>query len=170
MPVAADPQLFQPVKESVRRILSAVTGQHHAAHIQPHVPENINQAEDVLIIGDTQISPHFILLNVPGVDGDDDLHIILQLLKHPDLAVRFKARQYPGGMIVVKQLPAEFQIQLPAELVDPLFDLFRLRSEIFLIVKPNGSHDERPLSFVFKHINKSIAQAVGFGKMPGKKR
>ena len=170
VPVAADPQLFQPVKESVRRILSAVTGQHHAAHIQPHVPENINQAEDVLIIGDTQIPPHFILLNVPGVDGDDDLHIILQLLKHPDLAVRFKARQYPGGMIVVKQLPAEFQIQLPAELVDPLFDLFRLRSEIFLIVKPNGSHDERPLSFVFKHINKSIAQAVGFGKMPGKKR
>ena len=35
--------------------------------------------------------------------GDDDLHIILQLLKHPDLAVRFKARQYPGGMIVVKR-------------------------------------------------------------------
>ena len=162
VPVAADAQLFQPVKESVRRILSAVTGQHHAAHIQPHVPENINQAEDILIIGDAQIPPHFILLNVPGVDGDDDLHIILQLLKHPDLAVRFKARQYPGGMIVVKQLPAE--------LVDPLFDLFRLRSEIFLIVKPNGSHDERPLSFVFKHINESIAQAVGFGKMPGKKR
>ena len=77
VPVAADPQLFQPVKESVRRILSAVTGQHHAAHIQPHVPENINQAEDVLIIGDTQIPPHFILLNVPGVDGDDAADVVL---------------------------------------------------------------------------------------------
>ena len=47
VPVAADPQLFQPVKESVRRILSAVTGQHHAAHIQPHVPKRLIRREDV---------------------------------------------------------------------------------------------------------------------------
>jgi len=31
------------------------------------------------------------------------------------LAVRLKARQYPAGVVVVKQLAAEFQVQLAAE-------------------------------------------------------
>ena len=144
VPVAADSQMFQPVEEGVRRSLPAVAGQHHAAYIQSHVPEDVNEPEDILVVGDAQIPPDFVFFNVPGIDGNDDFHVVLQLLKHPDLAVRRKARQHPGSVIIVKQLAAEFQIQLAAELMDPLFDLFGLGGEIFLIVKADGSHGERP--------------------------
>ena len=164
VPVAADAQLFQPVQKGVCRVLSAVTGQHHAAHIQPHVPENINEAEHILVIGDAQIPPHFILLNVTGVDGDDDLHIVLQLLKHPNLAVRLKARQYPGGVVIVKQLAAEFQIQLTAELMNALFDLLGLCGEILLIIEANGSHADRPFISYLKTYVYNIAQESGQGK------
>ena len=51
-------------------------------------------------------------------------------------------------MEVVKELAAEFQIQLAAELGDPLFDMGGLCSEIFLIVKANGCHMRTtPFSF-----------------------
>ena len=44
-------------------------------------------------------------------------------------------------MEVIKQLAAELQIQLAAKLSDAVFDLLRLRGEVFLIVKSNGFHD-----------------------------
>ena len=138
VPVAADAQIFQPVKKRVRRGLPAVPGQHHAAYIQPHIPENVNEPENVLIIGDPQIAPHFVLLDIPGIDGNDDLHIILELLEHSDLAVRRKTRQHPRGVVIIEQLAAEFQIQLAAALVDPLFNLLRLGGEVFLIVEADG--------------------------------
>jgi hypothetical protein len=50
-----------------------------------------------------------------SIDGDDDLGLILKLEKHFDLAVRLEARKHPGGMVVVEQLAAEFQIQLSSE-------------------------------------------------------
>ncbi len=169
VPVAADAQVFQPVEEGVCRGLSAVAGQHHAAHIQAHVPENVDEPENVLIIGDAQVPPHFILLNIAGVDGDDDLHVVLQLLKHPDLAVRRKARQHPGGMVIVKQLAAEFQIQLAAELVNPLLDLLRLCGEVFLIVEPDGSHDDRPFTY-FRHTVKVYHTPLGMERCCWDKR
>ena len=49
-------------------------------------------------------------------------HVIPQLLEHTDFAVRLEARQDPGGVEIIEELPAEFQIQLPAELADPLPD------------------------------------------------
>ena len=165
VPVAADAQIFQPVKERVRRGLPAVPGQHHAAYIQPHIPENVNEPENVLIIGDPQIAPHFVLLDIPGIDGNDDLHIILELLEHSDLAVRRKARQHPRGVVIIEQLAAEFQIQLAAELVDPLFDLLRLGGEVFLIVEADGSHDDRSFISRFRNTGESIPQSGGIGKM-----
>ena len=126
--------------EGVRGGLSGVPGQHHAAHIQPQAPEHINESQHVLVVGDAQVAPDLVLLDVPGVDGDDDLHVLLQLQQHPHLAVRLEARQHPGGVIVVKQLAAELQIQLAAELADALPDLLRLHGEIFLIVKSNTAH------------------------------
>jgi hypothetical protein len=59
-----------------------------------------------------------------------------------------EARQHPGGVIVVEELAAEFQVQLAAELRDAFSDLLRLRGEIFLIVKSDGSHISCPLCFL----------------------
>jgi hypothetical protein len=41
-------------------------------------------------------------------------------LEHSNFAVRLKAGQNPGGMEIVKQLAAELQVQLAAEMANPL--------------------------------------------------
>ena len=38
-------------------------------------------------------------------------------------------------MIIIKQLSAEFQIQLSAELADSIADVFRLQLDVFLRIK-----------------------------------
>ena len=163
MPVAADTQRGEALQKRIGGGLPVVPGQHHAAHEQAQAPEDVDQAEDVVVIGDAQVAPDLVLLNVRRVDGNDDLHILLKLLEHPDLAVRLEARQDPGGMVVVEQLAAEFQVQLAAELGNPLFDLFGLGGEVFLIVKANGCHMYLPL-FAGLSNTCSISYPPGFGK------
>ena len=151
MTVAANAQSCQPFQEGIGRRLAVVTVHNHAAHIQLHTPENVDQTKNIVIVGDAQITAHLVLLDISGVNGNDDLNILFQLLQHPDLAVRLKARQNAGCMEIVKQLSAKFQIQLSAELVNALLDLLRLRGEVFLIVKSNGSHDLRlPLWWFYR--------------------
>ena len=82
--------------------------------------------EHVHIVGNAQVSPDLVLLNVGGADSDDHLSLILELGEHSDLAVGGKAGEHPGGVIVVKKLAAELQIELAAELADPLLDMERL--------------------------------------------
>ena len=67
-----------------------------------------------------------VFLNVCRIDGNDDLSLVCQLQKHVQLAVRRKAWQDTGSVIIVEQLSAELQVQLVSELADPLADVFRL--------------------------------------------
>ena len=145
MPVAPDAQGIETLQKCVRRALVGIPGQHHAAHVQIHTPEDVDQPQHVLVIRDAQIAPDLVFLNVRGIDGNDDFHILLELLEHPDLAVRRKARQHPGCVKIIKELAAEFQIQLAAELGDAPLDLFGLGGEVLLIVKSNGCHIATPL-------------------------
>mgnify|MGYP000683052023 FL=1 len=81
--------------------------------------------------------------------GDDHLHRVPQLLEHTDLAVRLEPGQHPGCVVVVKELAAELQIELVAELADPLPDVGRLELQILLIVKAELVHLSHPLlSFI----------------------
>ena len=82
-------------------------GNHNAAHVELHSPKHVDEPEDVLLIGDAQIPPDLVFLNVAGADRHDNLHILPQLLEHADFAVRLEAGQDPGGVVVVKELAAE---------------------------------------------------------------
>ena len=137
-------QSAQPLEESVCRRLAFVLRDHHAAHIQVHTPEDIDEPQHILLIGDTQIPTDLVLLDIAGADGHYDLHVVLELLEHTDLAVRLKAGQHPGCVVVVKELAAEFQVQLAAELLDPFPDMGRLRLQIFLVIKSDFSHTSSP--------------------------
>ncbi|MPM53556.1 hypothetical protein SDC9_100324 [bioreactor metagenome] len=110
---------LQPAAEGLGGHLPLPAGDDHAANVKPEGMEAVDQAEHVFIVRDAQIPPNFILLDVSRRDGDDDFHVGCQLLEHPHLTVRRKARQHPGGMIVVKQLAAKFQIQLSSKIADP---------------------------------------------------
>ena len=129
------PQAVQPLAEGVRRPLSGILGDNHAAHIQPLLPEGVDETEHVLVIGDAQVPPDLILLDGGGVDGNNHFHRLPQLQQHTDFAVRGEAGQHPRRMMVIKQLSAELQIQLAAKLGDPLPNMGRLSLQIPLVVK-----------------------------------
>ena len=143
--VDLDAQLLQAGLEGVGGGLAGVLGDHDAAHIQAAGAENVDQAQYVHVIGDAQIAAHLVFLDVGGVDDDDDLRVVLELLQHPDLAVGGEAGQHPGGVIVVKQLSAKLQIQLAAELRNAVLNVLRLHLQIFVVVKSAFHHGEAPL-------------------------
>jgi hypothetical protein len=51
--------------------------------------------------------------------------------------------------MVVKQLPAEFKVQLPAETGNPFPDVFRLKLKIFIVVETDRGHLQSPLIEAF---------------------
>ena len=113
---------------SVGRGLAGVLRDDDAADVEADAAERVDQAQHVHIIGDAQIAAALVLLDVARVDGDDDLRLLLQLEQHFHLSIRLKARQDARGVIVVKELAAELEIELAAEAVDPLENLFRIEA------------------------------------------
>ena len=166
------PQVLQAALEGVRRGLGGVLGDGHAAHKQTLAPEGIDEPQHVLIVGDAQVAPDLVLLDVGGVDGHHDLHAVLQLLQHAQLAVRLKAGEHPGGVVVIKELAAELQVQLAAELGNTLPDVGGLGVQITLIVKsdpvwhmilrPCSRHGPSPS--LFAYTPQILTQFDGLGK------
>ena len=74
--------------------------------------------------------------------------MVFELLQHFELAVGFKTRKNAGSMVVIKKFSAEFQVKLVAEHVNPLFDVFGLHFQIFLIIK-SIFHEKPLLIFIF---------------------
>ena len=118
-------------------------GDHHAGRGEAHGAEDVQQAQNVLVVGDAQIAAHLALLDIVGVDGDDDLNVLGHLLQHADLAVGLESRQHARGMVVIEQLAAELQIQLAAELADPLADMLSLQSQVFIVIETDA-HGRNP--------------------------
>ncbi len=155
-PVDPKPHALQPGLEQVRAGLAGVLGDGDGADVEPEVPEDVDQADDVHVVGDAQVAAHLVLLDVVGIDGDDDLRLVLQLQQHADLVVGLKARQHAGGVVVVEQLAAELQIQLAAEKVDAFADAGRLKLNVFPTVKSNPVHNHPPRASEANTIQKSL--------------
>ena len=143
MVVHPDAHALQPGLEGLGRHIVVIPGQYHAGHVESEVSENVDQPDHVQVIGNAQVPTDLVLFNVPGVNGNDHLHLVLHLQQHPQLAVRLEAGKHPGGMIVVIQLAAKFQIQLAAKLGDPLPDVAGLHLQVFIVVKRLVNHDSR---------------------------
>ena len=142
----ADAQIVEALFKGLHLRGGGVLGHTHAAHIQAHPLEGVDQAQHIQIVGDAVIAADLAAHNVLSADDDDDLRLILQLQQHLQLAVRLEARQHAGGMIVVEQLAAELQIQLVVKLLDALADMLGLHRKIFVVVKSNFH-----CSFPFPH-------------------
>ena len=70
--------------------------------------------------GDAVVAAHLAADDVLGADDDDDLGLLLELQQHLQLGVRLKAGQHAGGVVIIEQLAAEFQIQFIVKLLDAL--------------------------------------------------
>ena len=117
------PHALQSCLEGLGRHVVVIPGQYHTGDIEPEVPEDIDEPDHIQIVSNAQVSPNLVLLNIRGVDGNDHLHLVLQLQQHPELAVRLEAGKYPGRVVVIVKFAAELQIELAAELGDPLPDV-----------------------------------------------
>ena len=142
--IGFDAECSQPGVKLVRRLLAAVMRNDYTAHIQPDVPERIDQAQGIFIIGNAEISAPLGTFNIVRRNGKHDLRIVLHFQEHLYLAVRLKPRENARCVIIVKKLPAELQIQLPAEAGDPVFDALGLQSIVFCTVEAKLAHNRLP--------------------------
>lgn len=100
--VDMDADRLQLLLEQVGRWLSGVAGDDHAADVQSLFLIDINQTDNILIVGDAKIMADLIALDIGSIDRYDHLCLIGKLKKHLQLTVRGKARKYAGCMIVIK--------------------------------------------------------------------
>ena len=133
--IGRNAQLCKPDAELIRSRLMVVFCDADGADIEADLTEGVDKTEGIHIIGDSQVAPDFALFHILCIDDDDNFRLVLQLQKHLQFGVRFKARQDAGCMIIIEKFAAEFQIEFAAELGNPLTDPFRLRSEILIIIK-----------------------------------
>ena len=129
----------------IRRRLSRVLRHRDGADIQPESAEYVDQARNIRIIGDAQITAAFVLLDIVRVDGDDDFCLILERKQHFNLVIRLKTGQYARRVIIVKQLAAKLQIELAAKLRDTLTNMLRLQLDVLLAVKTDLIHGFSPI-------------------------
>ena len=123
MEVDTDAQILQPPSEEKGAVLPGILCDGYAAHIEAVFMKRVDQAQDVGIIGDAQITAYFIFLNVLCAYDNDQLCLAFELLEHMELGIRRKARKHAGSVIIIKKLAAKFQIQLMVELLDALPDM-----------------------------------------------
>ena len=135
MHVAGDAERRQAAAERVGVGLPGIMGHHDAAHQKAHAAEDVHEPQHVFVVRDAQVAAQLALLDVVRVDDDDDLHVVHQLLEHAYLGVGFETGQHARGMVVVEQLAAELQVQLPAELVDAVADVLGLQRDVLLVVE-----------------------------------
>ncbi len=140
MPIGADAERLEPLHELVGDRLAAIVGHDDAADVQPDAAERVDQTQRVVLIGDAEITAALRTLDVVGTDRDDDLGDVLHLQQHAHLAVRLEAGEHARGVKVVKELAAEFQIQLAAEVGDPVADVLRLELNVLVVVESLFEH------------------------------
>ena len=112
------------VSDCARLFLPA--GQHHTAHIKAITAESVNQAKNVLIVGNAEVATNLVLFDVASIDGDDDFGLILELFEHADFGVRSKARQNAACMMVIKKFSTKFKIKFSTKFRDTFLNFFRL--------------------------------------------
>ena len=139
--VDLDVEGLEALFELLGGLLAAAVGDGHAAHVEADGLEGVDEAEQVVVIGDAKVAAALAALYVVGGDDDDYLGLVLHLHEHAHLAVRLKARQHARVVVVVKELAAELQIQLAAELAHALADVLGLQGQILFVVKSDLHHN-----------------------------
>ena len=130
-----DPVLFQVVLKEDRAVLILEMRYAHRSHIETAVTEFIDQTQDVGVIRDSEIPAYLVVLYIDRRDDDDHFRLIPKLHEHLQFGIRLKAGKDAGRVVIVEKLPAEFQIELSAELADTLPDVLGLHFDVLLVAE-----------------------------------
>jgi hypothetical protein len=96
----------------------------------------------------SEIRPDLLSLDIPREDAEQQIHLVFQVLKEPELDVGVVAGQHAGRVVVEEELPAELEVEAIVGLPDPLQDLRRLLLDVLFVVKPHLSRHRSPLAGV----------------------
>ena len=114
--------------------LAGIARDDDAAHQKPQRLQVVDELQRVVGVGDAEVRAHLLVFDVAGIDREDDLGLVLERLQEPQLDVGVVAGEAPGGVEVVHQLPAEFQIEL-AVFGRPAANLRRLLAQVLFVVE-----------------------------------
>ena len=95
----------------------------------------INQFQRCVVVGDAEVRAHTLVLDVIGVDADQEVCLVGQLFEEPDLDIRVEARKDARGVEIANEFAAEFQEEPPLAGVHSLENLCGLGGEILFVVK-----------------------------------
>ena len=84
--VYRDALFFEPRAEGVRKRLPAVMCQDDAPDVQAVAAVDLDQTQDVEIVGDAEVSPDLVFLNIFCIDDDQDFRLGRKLEQHLELA------------------------------------------------------------------------------------
>ena len=151
--VDLDAEVLQPLDKGIRRRLFGVMGDDDAADVNADRSKGVDQAEGIHVVGDAEVAPDLVLFNGDCRHHHNDLGIFLHAEKHFDFGVRAESGQYPGGVVIVKELSSELQIKLAAKAGNALLNLLGLQSDILIVIKADGVHkNPRNSSLVYLSI------------------
>ena len=137
-PVADRPQAqaLEPIAEPVAGLVRIVQlRDDDVLHEEAAGAEGVDEPQDLVLVRDPQVRSHLVPAQIAGVDGDDDLQLVAQLLEHRDLRVRGEPGQHARGVQVVEELPAHLQVESAADLPLPGADAVRLEGDVALAVE-----------------------------------
>ncbi len=78
------------------RGLVVEAGDDHGPDVDAPLAEVVDQLQRVGVVGDAEIRPDLLALDVAGVDAEDDVGLVLELLQQPHLDVGIVARAGRG--------------------------------------------------------------------------
>ncbi len=139
--VDADAVFFKMVLEEQGAVLAFKMRDDDGSDEEAALAEFVHEAENVGVVGDAEVAPDLVVLNVHRGDDDDDLRLVAQLGEHAQLGIRLEAGKHAGCVVIVKELAAEFEVELAAEFRNAGFDAFGLHFEIFFIAETDFHGD-----------------------------
>ncbi len=141
MGINRDAAALELAPEDLGRRLVGVPGDDHASNIQAVLGQVVDELHGIDVIGDPEVGPDFLPLDIAGENAEKDVGPVPELLEQAHLDVRIESRQNPRGVHVEENFSAELKIQLIAEPVDPFEDLgFLLGKVQFAVESYRGRH------------------------------
>ena len=98
-----------------RRRLVLEPRDHHRQYVDAPVLEIVDQLQGVGVIGDAEIGPHLFPLDVAGINAEDDVGLVGELLEKAHFHVGIISGKHPRRVIIEHELAAEFQVELVIE-------------------------------------------------------
>ena len=136
MLVCPDAAALQLGNKSVYGRLVLIPGDHHAVDRKIPAAEHIDEAHHLQVVSYSEVLAGLVRQDVPGVDADDYLRLILHPGQQFYLCVFVESGQHALGVFVLHQLAAELQIKpVAAAAVDALEDVTGLFFEILFRIK-----------------------------------